>query len=381
MFDIAARPSLASARRACASAALAAAVTFGSAAAFAEQRQYTFSWPYETSGELRPRGGTTRGPAVELAEPPSAAWRALQERGLSKLERDRRAILALTGEFRTTFDFIETVGFTPGFEPDRPYQSWATEYVYVLEDRPEFISLQHLIVMQYVDGEGRLQGPFVQKHWRQDWTWQDTDLHVYAGHDRWERRTVSAADAAGRWSQAVFQVDDSPRYEALGEWQHDGNDSAWTSETTWRPLPRRESSVRDDYHVLSGINRHTITPFGWVHEEDNLKLALAADGTPAREEPYLSRELGVNRYEHIVDFDFSAGDRYAERTAAFWADVRAAWAEGFAERDRFALASAVDGRPLFVPLFEYAERLAGGAAYDAREGAAFARETIAAYLR
>lgn len=378
---MAARPSFASARRACCAAALAAVIVWGPAAALAEQRQYTFSWPYETSGELRPRGGTTRGPAVALAEPPSAAWQALQEPGLTKQERDRRAILAMAGEFRTTFDFIETVGFTPGFEPDRPYQSWATEYVYVLEDRPDFVSLQHLIVMQYVDGEGRVQGPFVQKHWRQDWTYQDTDLHVYAGHDRWERRTVPAPEAAGRWSQAVFQVDDSPRYEALGEWLHDGNYSAWTSETTWRPLPRRESSVRDDYHVLSGTNRHTITPFGWVQEEDNLKLKLAPDGAPAAKDRYLARELGVNRYEHIVDFDFSAGERYAEQTAAFWADVRAAWAEIFAQRDRFALEGAVGGQPLFVPLFEYAERLAAGAAYDAGDGAAFARDTIAAYLR
>ncbi len=353
----------------------------GADGALADKRQFTFSWQFEPGTELAPRGGTSRGPAVELAQPPSDAWRALQEPGLAPRERDRRAILAMAGGFRTTFDFIETVGFTPEFEPDRPYQSWATEYVYVLEDREDFVSLQHLIVMLYVDRDGNVQGPFVQKHWRQDWTYEDTDLHVYAGHGRWERRTVPAEEAAGRWSQAVFQVDDSPRYEALGEWRHDGNYSAWTSETTWRPLPRRESSVRDDYDVLAGINRHTITPFGWVQEEDNLKLKLGPDGKPADGTPYLSRELGVNRYDHIVNFDFSAGERYAERTAAFWADVRAVWAEIYATRDSFELVEEIDGQPLFAPLFEYAERLAAGEAYDARDGAAFARETILAYLR
>jgi hypothetical protein len=368
-------------RRAGCAAACAALAWAAAAAPRAEPRQYTFSWPFESDSAMRPRGGTTRGPAVELAPAPSAAWRALQAPGLEKLERDRRAILAMAGRFRTTFDFVETVGLTADFEPDRPYQSWATEYVYVLEDRGDFISLQHLIVMRYVDREDRVQGPFVQKHWRQDWTYEDTDLHVYAGRHRWIRRTVAPEEAAGRWSQAVFQVDDSPRYEALGEWLHDGNYSAWTSELTWRPLPRRESSVRGDYEVLAGTNRHTITPSGWVQEEDNLKRTLDPDGRPAEDARYLARELGVNRYEHIVNFDFSAGQHYAERTAPFWADVRSVWGELYAERDALVLAAEVDGRELFEPLFEYAERLAEGAPYDPRGGQVFARATIRAYVR
>jgi hypothetical protein len=50
---------------------------------------------------------------------PSAAWRAVQEPGLTKFERDRRAIPAMAGGYRTSFDFLETVGFTPGFTPSR----------------------------------------------------------------------------------------------------------------------------------------------------------------------------------------------------------------------------------------------------------------------
>ena len=30
--------------------------------------------------------------------------------------------------------------------------------------------------------------------------------------------------------------------------------------------------MRDDYQVLVGTNRHTITPDGWLQEENNLKL-------------------------------------------------------------------------------------------------------------
>ena len=91
----------------------------------------------------------------------------------------------MAGEFRTTFDFLETVGFTAGFTPDAPYQSWATEKVDVIEDSGERIVLQHVIVMQYIDESGAVQGPFVQKHWRQEWVYEDRSIHAYVGHDRW----------------------------------------------------------------------------------------------------------------------------------------------------------------------------------------------------
>ena len=349
-----------------------------------EGRRYTFSWPYSESSAMTPRGGTTRGPAVKLRESPTDGWQALQDPALSRFERDRRAILAMAGEFRTTFDFLETVGFTAGFTPDAPYQSWATEKVDVIEDSGERIVLQHVIVMQYIDESGAVQGPFVQKHWRQEWVYEDRSIHAYVGHDRWSETRFGASEVAGRWSHAVFQVDDSPRDEALGGWDHRSNYSAWTSDESWRPLPRRESSVRDDYHVLVGMNRHTITPSGWVQEEDNLKVVLDADGTIDAERGVLSRELGVNRYEAIVDFDFSARDAYWDLTAAFWADVRLEWERIYATRESFGLRAppgAPPGEPpLFEPFFGYAAGLEAGREYDPEAGAAFIRETLARYL-
>ena len=118
----------------------------------------------------------------------------------------------------------------------------------------------------------------------------------------------------------MLQVDDSPRYAALGRWEHSGGVSTWISDETWRPLPRREFSVRKDYDVLVGTNRHTITPTGWVQEENNLKLAL-------KDRKYLAREYGVARYQRIKDYDFGAGEKYYTRTEPFWAEVRAAWRE------------------------------------------------------
>ena len=365
-------------------AALVAAIANGAVRAEPKEstrNQFTFSWPFEAGDRMQPRGGTTKGAPLTLASEPSEAWQRLQQPGLDEFERDRRAILAMAGGYRTSFDFLETVGFTPGYEPSRPYQSWGTEYIYVVEDGGTFIQLQHLMVMFVADRDGKVQGPFVQKHWRQDWRYEDPDLHVYEGHNRWRRDVRDPASVRGRWTQAVFQVDDSPRYEAVGEWVHEGTYSAWTSETTWRPLPRRESSVRDDYQVLAGINRHTITPTGWVQEEENLKLVLDDDGRPAQGVPYLARELGVNRYEHVVGFDFSAGDRYWERSRDFWRNVRDAWGDVYADKDEFELLDVVDGRQMFEPFFEYADRLDQGERYDPGTARDLIHETFATYLR
>ncbi|MEM8983932.1 MAG: DUF6607 family protein, partial [Pseudomonadota bacterium] len=328
-----------------------------------EARQFTFSWQFAPNSDMAPRGGTSRGPSVTLAKGPSEAWQRLQEPGLSKQERDRRAIVAMAGGYRTSFDFLETIGFTTDYEPPKPYQSWGTEYVYVVEDQPDFVSLQHVIVMFFKGEDGSIQGPAVVKHWRQDWQYEDRELNVYVGHSTWERKKVSRREAKGTWSQSVYQVDDSPRYQALGEWVHRGNVSYWESDNTWRPLPRREYSIRSDYHVLSGTNRHTITPNGWIHEEDNLKAVLNADGTLRAETPYLAREAGLNRYDLIADFDFSGGDDYWETTAGFWADVRQAWTDRLANDDSVTLRRDAD-TPMLMKMFGYAGEIESADAYD-----------------
>lgn len=340
------------------------------------QRQFTYAWPFSEGDEMAPRGGTSRGADITLVEEPGEAWAALREAGLSRKERDRRAILAMAGPYRASFDFIETLGFTPGYQPARPYQSWGTEYVYVVADQPDFISLQHIMVMVFEGPDGKQSPPVVIKHWRQDWRYEDTTLNVYIGDNTWERRELPPEAVAGSWSQAVFQVDDSPRYESFGRWVHKGNHSSWESDTTWRPLPRREFSVRDDYDVLAGTNRHTITPTGWVQEEDNLKTVLAAPGEADAEAPYLAREAGLNRYQRIRDHDFQPGDAYWERTDAFWAEVRSAWDRLLGEHARVQLKEEVGGRKLFEAMFDYAENIESREDYDREAGRAFIASTL-----
>ena len=234
--------------------------------------------------------------------------------------------------------------------------------------------------MSFKHKDGTLSDPMVIKHWRQDWRYEDTDLHVFAGLRSWRQQLVDAAEAAGKWSQTVYQVDDSPRYEALGAWQHRGSFSSWKSGETWRPLPRREFSVRNDYHALVGSNRHTITPLGCVHEEDHLKVILSADGSPASDTPVVARELGLNRYERITGYSFAAGDQYWERTSGFWKLLRHAWRERYAMHTRLSLKAQVEDQRMYQMMFGYARRLVHDEAFDATSAEAFIKAKLDAFL-
>ena len=318
-------------------------------------RQYTYSWMFSDADEMKPRGGTTAGPNAVLDQQVSASFQQLQSTELTRLDRDRQAILAMAGSYRTSFDFIETVGFTPQYEPRAPYQSWGTERVYVVASEPDFISLQHIIVMHFASEDGTLSAPMVVKHWRQDWQYQDTVVHAFQGNGAFERQGLDATETADTWTQTVYQVDDSPRYEAIGRWTHTQGVSFWQSDDRRRPLPRREFSVRDDYQTLFGSHRITITPHGWTQEEDALKLVLDDRNNPRFEQPYLAREAGLSRYDRIVGYDFNAGDEYWRNTGPFWSRVRDYWATLYRNESAFHFVKSVEGVPLFMAMFNMAD--------------------------
>jgi hypothetical protein len=328
--------------------------------ATASPQRYTFTWQLGQPDAPAPRGGTTRGPAVTLDNQPSKAWTALQEPGLSPFERDRRAILAMAGDYRVTFDFLEVETFPPQTARDKPYQSWGTERVYVDSDSGKSISLVHILNMRVIQDDGTVSDPIVTKHWRQTWQYEPAEIVEYKGRDRWERRKLATADTAGQWSQTVYQVDESPRYASVGRWSHSSSFSTWISGDTWRPLPRREWSVRKDYQVLLGTNRHTINATGWVQEENNLKTVLTPERAIDPTRPYLAREYGVARYSRVSGADVAAADEYYQRTRAFWDGVLSTWTQLFVAHPEITLRAPVDQAGLFHKLFEYADHLAAG---------------------
>jgi hypothetical protein len=113
--------------------------------------------------------------------------------------------------------------------------------------------------------------------------------------------------------------------------------------------------TRDDYHTINAVNRHVITPLGWVHEQDNDKVVLSS-GAPE----LLAREVGVNTYERNGDFPVEVALDYWEDTADFWAEIRDEWEKVVNEHSRFGLTLQGETEALYNPLLE----LAGDVAED-----------------
>ena len=321
---------------------------------YGDNSDYVFGWTHLQDSALKnPRGGTTVGPKVTLDDSSNEYWNRLQDNNLSKFEKDRLAILAMQGRYRVYFDFMETVGFTENFMPQQPYQTWGTEFVLVLEEQQNFISLQHIMVMYFEQDDGSISEPYVVKHWRQDWKYQDEKIHTFSGDNTWKKEMVQWNERRGSWSQSVYQVDDSPRYQSYGKWEHYDNFSSWKSKQTWRPLPRRESSIRDDYDVMIGFNIHTITPNGWIHEQNNKKVNLTNNSV-------LAKEIGLARYERIKDFNWEPGENYWENTKDFWKEVRKQWNKKLDRSNNFILINEIDGKNLFMLLFQLSDEYGKG---------------------
>ncbi len=238
----------------------------------------------------------------------------------SAFEQDRQSILAQAGQYKVRFDFQENVSFREDYTPEEAHLSGGNEIVRVVEDRGDRISLQHILVMEH-DGQA-----IVIKHWRQDWVYQPRTVLTYAGPGRWLLTPVPEAERTGAWSQTVWQTDDSPRYGGVGRWSHANGLNQWTSGPTWRPLARRDAVRNPVYDRYLASNRHALTPSGWVHIQDNLKMA-AAQGDDADGLIAVVQEDVVNTYRTDTRYDPKPGDDYWARTGAYWAEVRAAWDE------------------------------------------------------
>ena len=320
---------------------------------YGNSQNYIFGWTQLNNPDLfSPRGGTSTGPDVDLEKSPNPFWLKLQNKNLNKFERDRLAILAMQGEYKVNFDFMETMGFVENYIPQKPYQSWGTEFVTVIKDENDFISLQHIMVMFFEEEDGNVSDPIVVKHWRQDWKYEDKLINTYIGDDTWEKNSIPMDKRKGTWSQFVYQVDDSPRYEGFGKWKHFSNSSIWSSYETSRPLPRREKTIRNDYDFIKGTNIHTITPNGWVHEQNNSKVT--------KKNFILAREIGLARYQRIKNFDWSAGEIYWKKTEEFWREVRKVWTKEIENSKKIKVSQNTNDDILFIRLFELAEEYKNG---------------------
>lgn len=246
------------------------------------------------------------------AHPPIAERPAAQEK--AAFEADRADILAMAGNYKVKFDMQESTPWVSDYQPLDPKVSGGHEVIRVIEDTGRKIVLQHMLVAN-ANGTS-----FVIKHWRQDWEYEPEKMLTYADTNRWAYEAVDPKRAKGRWSQTVYQVDDSPRYAGLGEWETQAGTRRWRSSWTWRPLARRDAVRSPVYDRYYAINRHSPTPDGWIHFQDNIKMGMV-DGKLA---PIVT-EYVLNTYTKFDTYDVQAADDYWAETAAYWQAVRDGW--------------------------------------------------------
>ncbi len=264
------------------------------------------------------------------------------------IARDHDVILRMQGEYTVDFAFDETVLLQPGYERAPAMHSGGNELVVVVEDTPNRIVLQHLLV--------DAKSGHVTKHWRQDWTYEAPTRFEFSADQTWRVRAIPAAIKQGAWTQCVYEVSDAPRYCGTGKWRYDNGVPTWTSDLSWRPLPRREYTKRSDYNALAVVNRHTLTPNGWTHEQFNTKVQREADGTQRE----IAREFGFNDYIKTTEVDFTPARDYWTATAGYWAKVRRHWDGFLGQAPGVHLKTKVDGMAMIIPLFTQAEDVQAG---------------------
>jgi len=260
----------------------------------------------------------------------------------SKKNKDIESIKSMCGCFKIDFNFSETFVFSKdeNYQKSKTYKSGGLEWGQLIVDDKNKISIQHLLIV------GSKQFPTIVKHWRQDWIYQNTNLYVYDKNDKWSFKSLEKNDVKGQWTQKVFQVDDSPRYEGSASWVHVDGKSYWEN-TTPAPLPRREFSKRSDYNVTLRGNRHEIIDEGWIHDQDNKKIQKDDAGN----ESVLAHEKGFSTYTKVPDAECKAAVDWWMKNSNKWKMVRDKWDLIYSNNKDLALKSVVDDKKLYSYLF------------------------------
>ena len=255
-------------------------------------------------------------------------------------KQDIEAIKEMCGCFEIDFKFSETFQYSndSNYSKSKNYNAKALEYAKLIKDEKGHISIQHLLVM----------GDYVIKHWRQDWIYQNKDLLKYDGNNNWKYISKNKKDVKGQWTQKVFQVDDSPRYEGSATWVHTDGKSYWEN-SSYAPLPRREYTKRDDYNVMIRGNRHEITKYGWIHDQDNFKVVRDSE---SNSEVIIASEKGLNTYTRVDESKCKEAINWWDENNEKWSLVLEKWNSIYSKKDDISLRRSVENKPLFSFLFD-----------------------------
>ena len=260
----------------------------------------------------------------------------------SKKSKDQEAIKKMCGCYEVGFNFAETFNYSKDstYQASKVKHDKAIEWVQLIEDKDDKIVMQHILIA------GKPTDPHIVKHWRQDWLFENTDFYMYDTTNKWKFVEKPKNEVLGQWTQKVYQVDDSPRYEGSASWVHVDGRSYWAN-TTDAPLPRREITKRQDYNVTVRRNHHEIFDWGWNHDQDNDKV-IREEG---KEDFVLAQEKGYNTYKKIDDSKCKAAQDYWKEHKAMWKLVRNNWDKVFSKNQDLELAHKVEDKRLFQYIF------------------------------
>ncbi len=260
----------------------------------------------------------------------------------TKKQQDINAIKSMCGCFEINFKFAETFSYSKDstYRPSKNYSTGALEWAQLVNDDKNNIIIQHILIA------GDEVNPYIIKHWRQDWIYENSDFYFYDHDNRWNYVNKDRSEVKGQWSQKVYQVDDSPRYEGTASWVHVDGRSFWSNSTD-APLPRREITKRQDYNVTLRRNHHEIFDWGWQHGQDNDKIIRKS----GEEDFVLAQEKGINNYRRVENERCIAAQDFWKKNKDKWYLVRNKWNIIFNKKDDIRLRNKVEGKRLFQYLF------------------------------
>ena len=259
----------------------------------------------------------------------------------SKKNLDKESIKSMCGCYEVKFEFAETFVYTEDstYVKSPPKTMYALELAHLIKDDKNDISIQHILQI------GDYGEPYIIKHWRQDWSYQNQDFYLYDSNNFWKYKNRSKSEVKGQWSQKVYQVDDGPRYEGSGTWVHVDGKSYWES-TTPAPLPRREKDIRSDYNLTLRGNRVEIMDYGWAHIQDNSKVYRKNEKNKV-----LAKEKGYNTYKKVEDERCKYALKWWEDNSKKWNIVQEVWNDIYNRRTDLKVSQSYNQKPLFMYLF------------------------------
>lgn len=280
-------------------------------------------------------------------------------------EQEKTFIKEMCGCYEVNFQYAETFSPSKDYEFKDRYDARGLEWIFTDEETEDKLVLQHLLIVN---------DTMVIKHWRQDWLYENQEILSYQRNHEWKKEQHDAKEVAGTWTQKVYQVDDSPRYEGFAHWVNMDGKKYWES-TVIAPLPRREHTKRSDYNVMQRNNKHKITSYGHVHELDNAKIIRTEE-----KDSILVWEKGMNTYTKVDDSRCKKAQDWWPSNRAYWTDVRAVWTDVIAEHNYINITKKIEDKRLSQHLFALNKELVAKKKYNSKAAQKQIRELIDMYL-